>query len=54
MYGLPCLGHVRENDSDRPERTIGGGTPTEGCDKTEVRKVLKNLQFFVTNRFRVS
>lgn len=30
----PFTGHVRENDSDRPERAVGRGTPAEGCDKT--------------------
>lgn len=29
-----CLGYVRENDSDRPERAVGRGTPAEGRDKT--------------------
>jgi len=37
---LCFIGHVRKNDSDRPERTVGGGTPSEGCDKAEVRKIL--------------
>lgn len=36
---LKCLfpsGHVRENDSDRPECTDGRGTHSQGCDKASL------------------
>lgn len=36
------LGYVRENDSDRPERTIRRGTQAERGDKTKVKKINKN------------